>query len=178
VIFTKTKLKGVYVIEPESLEDERGFFARNWSRREFEAAGLEPDIVECYVSFNKRKGTLRGMHYQAAPYGQTKLVRCTRGAIYDVAVDIRPDSPTFRQWVGIELSGRNSLLFYVPKELAHGFQTLEDDTEVFYQIFSAGYVAEAERGVRWDDPAFGIRWPRAKERTITERDREYPDFST
>lgn len=177
MIFKETKIKGVFVIEPERFEDERGFFTHSWSRRVFEEAGLDTNLVECDISFNRRKGTLRGMHYQSAPHGQTKLVRCTRGAIFDVAVDIRPGSPTFRQWVGVELSEHNRLLFYIPKELAHGFQTLEDGTEVFYQISASGYVPEAGRGVRWDDSAFGIEWPDTGERIIIARDREYPDFA-
>ena len=176
MIFRETKIRGVYVIEPEKIQDERGFFAHTWSRAEFEKHGLETDIIECNVSFNRKSGTLRGLHYQAAPHGQTKLVRCTRGAIYDVAVDIRPGSPTFRQWVAVELSDRNHLMFYIPKELAHGFQTLEDNTEVFYQV-SSGYVPQTGRGVRWDDPAFGIAWPPVENRIIIPRDREYPDFN-
>lgn len=176
MIFRETKIEDVVIIEPERFEDERGFFAHSWSRREFAAAGLEPDLLECNISFNKRKGTLRGMHYQAAPHGQTKLVRCTRGSIFDVALDLRPGSPTHRQWVGVELSEHNRLMLYVPKDLAHGFQTLEDETEVFYQVSSSGFVPESGRGVRWDDPAFGIEWPHADERIINARDREYVDF--
>jgi dTDP-4-dehydrorhamnose 3,5-epimerase len=177
MIFRETKIGGVFIIEPERFEDERGFFAHSWSRREFAAAGLEADLVECNISYNKRKGTLRGMHYQDAPHGQTKLVRCTRGAIFDVAVDIRPGSPTLGQWVGVELSERNRLLLYVPKDFAHGFQTLEDGTEVFYQVSSSGFVPESGRGVRWDDPAFRIEWPHVDERIIIARDREYADFA-
>jgi dTDP-4-dehydrorhamnose 3,5-epimerase len=176
MIFEETKIGGVYVIRPEKLEDERGFFAHSWSRSEFAEHELETDIIECNISFNRESGTLRGMHYQAAPFGQTKLVRCTRGTAYDVTIDLRPQSPTFTQWFGIELSQSKHLMLYIPKELAHGFQTLEDDTEVFYQVASSGYVAHSGRGVRWDDPAFGIEWPAADKRIIIPRDREYPDF--
>src|ERR1700730_3558264 len=158
MIFTESDLKGVYVIEPECLEDERCFFAPSFSQREFEARGLASRFVENNISYNLRRGTLRGLHYQAAPYSQAKLVRCTRGAIFDVAVDLRPASPTFRQWVSVELTAKNRLMFYVPGNLAHGFQTLEDDTEVFYQV-SEFYLPDAYRGLRWDDPAFNIQWP-------------------
>lgn len=175
MILTQTKLKGSFLIEPEKLEDERGFFARIWSERELEAVGVDAPLVECSVSFNRRKGTLRGMHYQSAPHEQAKMVRCTRGAIYDVIVDLRPDSPTFKQWVGVELTADNHLMLYVPKRFAHGFQTLQDDSEVFYQM-SAYYAPESSGGVRWNDPAFGIDWPE-DERIIIERDREYADFN-
>ena len=177
MIFSETKLSGAFVVEPERLGDERGFFARSWSRREFEGRGLDARLVECDVSFNRRRGTLRGMHYQAAPHGQAKLVRCTRGAIYDVIVDLRPGSETFRHWVGFELSADNGRMLYVPEEFAHGFQTLTDDSEVFYQM-STPYAPESARGVRFDDPAFNIEWPHADERIIIiARDREYPDFT-
>jgi dTDP-4-dehydrorhamnose 3,5-epimerase len=175
MIFRETKLRGAFVIEPERLEDERGFFALSWSREEFAARGLESGLVECNISFNRRKGTLRGMHYQEAPHGQAKLVRCTAGAVYDVVIDLRPSSPTYGQWAGAELSAVNRLMFYVPAGFAHGFQTLADDSEVFYQMSSA-FVPGSGRGVRWDDPAFGIEWP-PDERTIIARDREYADFS-
>lgn len=168
---------GAFVVEPERFEDERGFFARNWSAREFAERGLDPALVECNISFNRRAGTLRGMHYQAAPHGQVKLVRCPRGAVYDAVIDLRPGSPTFRQWVGVELSEENGRMLYVPAEFAHGFQTLADDTEVFYQM-SAYYAPESGRGVRWDDPAFGIEWPEAAARLMNARDRNYPDFTS
>jgi dTDP-4-dehydrorhamnose 3,5-epimerase len=171
----ETKLKGAYVVEPLRFEDERGFFARSWSLKDL--PGWERvAVVESNVSFNRRKGTLRGMHYQAAPHGQAKLVRCTRGAIYDVIVDLRPDSPTFREWVGVELSAENRLTLCVPAEFAHGFQTLADDTELFYLV-SDYYAPQCYRGARWNDPAFGIEWPHADERVMTRRDREYPDFN-
>jgi dTDP-4-dehydrorhamnose 3,5-epimerase len=174
VIFVETKLKGAFVIDPEKLEDERGFFARTWCQREFIQHGLNPSIAQCSISFNHRRGTLRGMHYQIAPHEETKTVRCTKGVIYDVIIDLRPDSPTFIQWLGLELSADNRRMVYIPEGFAHGFQTLEDNTEVLYEI-SEFYAPEHGRGVRWDDPAFGIRWP-AADRTISARDRSYPNF--
>ncbi len=162
------------MIEPEMHEDDRGFFARTFCRREFEVRGLNPQVVQCNVSFNKRKGSLRGMHFQASPYSEAKLVRCTAGSIYDVIIDLRASSSAFRKHFGVELSARNRKMLYIPEEFAHGFQTLEDDTEVFYQM-SQYYSPEHSRGVRWDDPAFEILWPPG-ERIIIERDRTYPDF--
>lgn len=175
MIFTETKLAGAFVIEPERIDDVRGFFALNWSERESSARGLLPHFVESNISFSHKKGTLRGMHYQAAPHGQVKLVRCTAGAIYDVIIDLRPGSPTFKHWATVELTARNRLMLYVPLNFAHGFQTLEDNTEVTYQM-SSSYHPESSRGVRWDDPAFGIPWPEA-DRVIIARDRQYPDFA-
>ncbi len=172
--FTETPLRGAFVIEPESLEDARGLFARTWCRREFEARGLETRIAQCSTSLNKKKGTLRGMHYQAPPFAETKIVRCTRGSMFDVIIDLRPDSSTFMRHVGVVLTSENRKMLYVPAGFAHGFQTLEDGTEVFYQI-SEFYSPDHSRGVRWNDPAFGIRWPE-DDRTIVERDRSYPDF--
>jgi dTDP-4-dehydrorhamnose 3,5-epimerase len=174
LIFTETKLPGAFVIEPDAHEDQRGFFARTFCRREFEAHGLNPQVLQCNISFNKLKGILRGMHFQAAPYSEAKLVRCTAGAIYDVIIDLRPSSSTFKEHFGVELSARNRNMLYIPEEFAHGFQTLEDNTEVFYQM-SQTFSADHARGVRWDDPAFGIVWPPG-ERIIIERDRTYPDF--
>jgi len=174
MIFTETPLAGAFVIEPELLEDARGFFARTWCSREFETRGLVTRIAQCSTSFNKRKGTLRGLHYQALPFAETKIVRCIRGSIYDVIVDLRPSSPTFTRHFAAVLTAENRKMLYVPAGFAHGFQTLEDDTEVFYQI-SEFYSSAHARGVRWDDPAFGIRWP-DDERTIVDRDRTYPDF--
>jgi dTDP-4-dehydrorhamnose 3,5-epimerase len=173
--FTQAALPGAYVIDIEPIRDERGFFARSWCAAEFAAHGLKPHLVQCNISFNRRKGTLRGMHYQVAPHEETKLVRCTRGAIYDVIVDLRADSPTFRQHVAVTLTAENQRMLYIPAGLAHGFQTLVDDTEVFYQMADP-YAAECARGVRWDDPAFGIRWPDG-ERTMSAKDRQYPDFA-
>ncbi len=180
MIFTETKLTGAFVIEPERFADERGFFARSWSAREFAEAGVDARLAECNVSFNRKQGTLRGMHYQVAPHAQAKLVRCTMGAIYDVIVDLRPQSPTFKQWVAAELTAHNRLMLYVPGDFAHGFQTLTDNTEVLYQMTDV-FAPDCARGVRWDDPAFRIEWPTTAagggERIIIRRDREYPDFA-
>lgn len=175
MIFTPTPLAGAVVIEPEPLEDGRGWFGRTWCRREFEARGLDGRIAQCSISLSKRKGTLRGMHFQAPPYEETKLVRCTRGSLYDVIIDLRPGSPTRLRHFAIVLTAENHKGLYVPAGFAHGFQTLVGDTEVLYQI-SESHSPEHTRGVRWDDPAFAIRWPE-DERTISDRDREYPDFS-
>lgn len=172
--FLETTLKGAYLIEPERVEDERGFFARTFCQREFEAHNLCKPTAQCSLSFNKRKGTLRGMHYQVAPYRETKLVRCTMGAIFDVVIDLRSESPTFKQYFAVVLSAENCKALYVPEGLAHGFQTLEDNSEVFYQI-SEFYSPGHARGVRWDDPVFGIPWPDA-DRIMSERDKDYPDF--
>ena len=174
MLFVETKLAGAYLVELEPYEDERGFFALSWSEKEFAARGLDSRLAECNVSFNRKKGTLRGMHYQEAPHGQVKLVRCTRGAIFDVIIDLRPSSPTFKQWVGTELSAENHRALYIPKDFAHGFQTLTEDSELLYQM-SDPYVPGSGRGVRWNDSAFGIQWPDG-DRIILERDNEYPDF--
>ncbi len=174
VKFLPTPIAGAWLIEMEPVEDERGAFARSFCREEFARHGLNPAVAQCSVSTNRRKGTLRGMHYQAAPHEETKLVRCTRGAIHDVILDLRPQSPTFRKWFAVELSADNRRMLYVPAGFAHGFQSLTDNTEVFYQI-STPYHPESARGVRWDDPAFGIEWP-ATERIISDKDRHYPDF--
>jgi dTDP-4-dehydrorhamnose 3,5-epimerase len=173
VKFIEPPLPGAWVIEPQEIEDERGWFARTFDADEFRSRGLNPKVVQCNASFNLRAGTLRGMHYQAAPHGESKLVRCGRGAIFDVAVDLRPDSSTYRHWHGVQLSAENRLAFYIPAGLAHGFQTLEDNSEVLYQMGNP-YVPEAARGVRWDDPAFAIEWPVVQgERTISEKDSSY-----
>jgi dTDP-4-dehydrorhamnose 3,5-epimerase len=174
VIFRQTKLPGVFEIDIEPRCDDRGFFARSWCQEEFEKNGLNSKLVQCNISFNPRRGTLRGMHYQAAPYGETKLIRCTAGRLYDVAVDLRPEMPTFKEWIGVELTPANRKMLYIPEGCAHGFLTLEDNTEAFYQM-SEFYHGEAARGVRWDDPAFRIVWPGPVE-LISERDRLYPDF--
>ncbi len=174
--FMQTPLPGAWVIELEELGDERGWFARTFDAEEFESRGLNPAVVQCNASFNARRGTLRGMHYQGEPHGESKVVRCVRGAIFDVAVDLRPDSPTYRGWHGVELSSETRRAFYIPAGLAHGFQTLTDDAEVLYQM-GHRYVPEAARGVRWDDPAFAIDWPAVdSERIISEKDRAYPDY--
>jgi dTDP-4-dehydrorhamnose 3,5-epimerase len=175
VIFTETPVTGAFLMDLEPREDERGFFARTWCEQECGERGMNLRIAQCNVSFNKKQGTLRGLHYQAAPFQEAKLVRCTRGAIYDVAVDLRPHSPSFKRHVTAVLSAGNRRMLYIPEGCAHGFQTLEDDTEIFYQM-SERYSAEHARGVRWDDPAFGIEWP-AAERIMADRDRTYPDFA-
>lgn len=174
MIFTETPLAGAFVIEPEPLEDSRGLFARTWCRTEFQERGLETRIAQCSTSLNTTRGTLRGMHYQGSPYGETKIVRCTRGSMYDVIIDLRPDSPTFTRHFGLVLTADNHRMVYVPTGFAHGFQTLEDGTELFYQV-SEVYAPEYARGVRWNDPVFGIQWPDA-DRIIIDRDRDYPDF--
>jgi dTDP-4-dehydrorhamnose 3,5-epimerase len=171
MIFTEARLKGSYLIEPERVEDGRGFFARTWCRREFEKRGMKGSFVQCNISFNKKKGTLRGMHYNARPYQEAKLVRCTMGAIFDVIIDLRPDSPTFMRWGGFDLTAANRRMLYVPEGFAHGFLTLDDETEVFYQM-SEFYEPGYERGIRWDDPLFGIDWP-AEVKVISDRDLEF-----
>lgn len=173
-MFLESKLKDAFIIEPEKRQDERGFFARSWCQREFEEHGLNRRVVQCNISYNKRSGTLRGLHYQVAPYAEAKLVRCTRGSIYDVVVDLRRESPTFKQYLAVTLTSENRRMIYVPECFAHGFLTLEDETEVFYQM-SEFYSPGHGRGVRWNDPAFGVCWPLVPT-TISERDRTYPDF--
>jgi dTDP-4-dehydrorhamnose 3,5-epimerase len=172
---TPTPLSGVYVFELEKRRDERGFFARVWCARELAAQGLCSAWVQSSVSFSEKAGTLRGMHYQAEPHMEVKLVRCTAGSVFDVVIDLRRDSPTFRDWFGVELSARNDRVLYVPKGFAHGFITLEDET-VFEYHMSEYYHPECERGVRWNDPAFGIRWP-TMPKAISKRDHECPDFA-
>jgi dTDP-4-dehydrorhamnose 3,5-epimerase len=173
--FAETRLKGAFIIEPERQEDERGFFARTWCKEEFKRNGLNSRLVQCSISFNKKKGTLRGMHYQVEPHQEAKLVRCTRGSIYDVIIDLRPGSDTFKQWLAVELTSESRKMLYAPEGFAHGFQTLGDNTEVFYQM-SELYRPEGAKGVRWDDPAFGILWPEA-DRIISDRDIAFPDFA-
>jgi dTDP-4-dehydrorhamnose 3,5-epimerase len=167
-----TPLSGAFVIELERLEDERGFFARSFCQEEFRAHGLDPVVAQCNVSFNRKRGTLRGLHYQAEPHAEAKLVRCTRGAIWDVIVDLRESSSTARKWHSVELTAENRRALYVPKGFAHGFQTLADDSEVLYQI-SEFYHPESARGVRWDDRTLAIPWP-IKEAVISPRDRAFP----
>ena len=173
--FTATDLPGAYLIDLEPIADERGFFARTWCREEFAEHGLNAAVAQCNVSFNRQQGTLRGMHFQVAPYEEAKLVRCTMGAIFDVIVDLRPESPTYTQHLGVELTSGNRRALFVPEGCAHGFQTLVDDSEVFYQM-SRSYVAGAACGVRWDDPTLDIAWPE-HERIISERDQQWPDFN-
>lgn len=173
--FEELKLAGAYLIELDKFQDERGFFARSWCQQEFAQKGLSASLVQCNISFNLKKGTLRGMHYQAKPHEEEKLVRCTMGAIYDVIVDLRQESSTFKQWVGVELNAENRQMLHIPGGMAHGFQTLIDKTEVFYQM-SEFYNPDSARGVRWNDPAFEIKWPEIQERTISSKDSNYPDF--
>lgn len=175
MIFTPTVLQGVFIIEQERSEDERGYFARTWCLREFKARGLNHRLAQCSTSLSRKQGTLRGMHYQTAPHMEDKLVRCIRGSVYDVVVDLRPDSPTYCRWTAAELTEESWKMVYVPAGCAHGFITLRDNTEVFYQI-SEFYTPAAVRGVRWNDPAFGIHWP-VEITVISERDRSYPDFN-
>jgi dTDP-4-dehydrorhamnose 3,5-epimerase len=174
MLFHETKLPGVFEIQLELHPDDRGFFARSWCQREFEAHGLNPKLVQCNISFNARKGTLRGMHFQVTPHAEAKLVCCTQGSIYDVAVDLRRDSATYMRWVAAVLSAENRQMLYVPEGCAHGFLTLTDNTEVFYQM-SEFYHPESARGLRFDDPAFEIVWPEKVE-AISDRDRTCPNF--
>jgi dTDP-4-dehydrorhamnose 3,5-epimerase len=175
MIFTELALKGVYLIEPERREDERGFFDRTFCIEEFSAHGLDPAVAQCNVSYNRRRGTLRGLHYQAPPYAEAKLVRCTAGAVFDVVVDIRPSSPTFKRWLGVELSAENRKMLYIPESFAHGFQTLEDHTELFYQM-SKAYVPPAGRGIRWNDSTLAISWPLSHP-IISTRDATLPSWA-
>lgn len=176
MLFRETEVSGAFEIVPELKCDERGFFARTWCRREFEAQGLNARLEQCSVSFNLRKGTLRGMHWQADPFEETKVVRCTQGAIYDVALDLRKNSPTYKKWAAVILSAAKRNMLYIPDGCGHGFITLQDETEISYQI-SEFYNPDSARGVRWDDLAFGIVWPIPVE-VISERDRTYPDFES
>ncbi len=174
MVFNKTKLQDALILEPEKIQDARGFFATTWCQKDFAAHGLNVSLVQCNVSYNRAAGTLRGMHFQIAPFSQAKLVRCTRGAIYDVIIDLRTDSPTFKQWVAAELTESNHRLVYIPKGFAHGFQTLKDDSEVFYQM-SEFYAPGYAQGVRWNDAAFDIEWPLGVT-VISDRDNSYRDF--
>ncbi len=174
MIFSKTAIPDAFLISLNRNEDERGFFARTFCRSEFTEHGLVSDLVQCSISFNKQKGTLRGMHFQKPPYEETKIVRCTMGALFDVIIDLRPDSPTFKQWLSFELNAENRSMLYIPQGLAHGFLTLEDNTEVFYQM-SDRYVPESAAGVRWNDAAFGIQWPETPH-IISMKDQQYTDF--
>jgi|ERR1700733_296796 len=174
MIFQETKISGVLEIHPERKADDRGFFARTWCQQEFEEHGLDSRLVQSSISYNTYKGTLRGMHYQVAPFAENKVVRCTQGAIYDVVLDLRPPSPTFKEWIAVTLTADNRKMIHVPKGCAHGFLTLQEHSEVFYQM-SEFYDPGSARGVRWDDPAFRIVWPEKVE-MISERDRTYPNF--
>lgn len=173
--FTETGLPGVFVIDVEPFSDERGFLAVGFSRDEFARHGLDPNVVQCNITYNLKKGTLRGMHYQVKPHEQPKLVRCVRGAIFDVAIDLRSGSPAFKKWVGYDLTADNRRMLYIPAGFAHGFATLADDTEVIYQMAEI-YDPAAARGVRWNDPAFAVKWP-VEVGIVNERDAGYPDFT-
>jgi dTDP-4-dehydrorhamnose 3,5-epimerase len=175
VRFTPTDLDGAHIIDLEPVDDARGFFARSWDEREFAERGLETRIAQCNVSFNSRRGTLRGMHFQRPPYEEVKIIRCISGSLFDVIVDLRPGSPSYKRWTGVELNAENRRMLYVPRGFAHGYQTLEDDTESFYMV-SEFYMAAAEGGVRWNDPAFGIDWPLGAPTEISDKDRSWPDF--
>lgn len=175
MIFKETRLKGAFVISIEKHEDPRGFFARAWCSRELEDHGLRSNFVQANISQNHKKGTLRGMHYQIAPHEEVKLVRCNRGAIYDAIIDLRPSSPTYKQWVGVELTAESRDMFYVPEGFGHGFQVLQDDSEVFYEV-TQFYHPDAERGVRYDDSSFGITWP-VDVTEISDKDKSWPKFS-
>ena len=176
MLFKKAKLKGAFIVELEPIEDERGFFARSFCKKEFEKQGLNPNIAQCNVSYNKKKGTLRGMHYQVAPHEEAKMVSCTIGTIYDVIIDLRPDSPTYCKWMAVELNANDHKMFYIPEGFAHGFQTIEDNTTVFYQM-TEFYHPKSAKGIRWNDSAFQINWPIIKEDIIiSEKDRSYTDF--
>ncbi len=174
--FTPAKIPGVWIVEQERFADERGYFARTWCSEEFAARGLNSGLVQCSTSFNLKRGTLRGLHYQAAPHAEDKLVRCTRGAIFDVAVDLRPDSPTYKQWVGMELTETNGLALYIPQGCAHGFQTLADNTEVFYQM-AQPWNAQSTRATLWKSAAFAIAWPMETPTVISAKDAALSEFS-
>ena len=175
MVFTELPLKGAWVIDIARFEDERGFFARTWASEEFTSRGLDPSLAQCNVAWNHRRGTLRGMHFQRAPMQEVKIVRCTRGAIHDVIVDLRPDSPTFCEWTAIELTEDNHRMLYIPQGFAHGYQTLVDGVETYYHV-SAAYSPEHADGVRWNDPRFGISWP-LEVSVISARDERWPDFA-
>ena len=175
MIFSETRFAGAYCIEPERREDHRGFFARLWCQRELEEHGLTSQLAQLNVGFTVHKGGIRGMHFQIAPRQEVKIVRCTRGALFDVIVDLRPTSATYRRWIGMELTAENHRMLYVPEGCAHGYQTLIDDTELCYMA-SEFYVPDGARGVRYNDPAFGIEWPLAVT-SISDADRSWPDYA-
>ena len=175
MIFSETMIKGVFIIEPELQKDDRGFFARSFCKEEFQKHGLDIDIVQCNISYNKKKGTLRGMHYQVPPFEEAKIVSCTKGSIYDVVVDLRKESLTYCQWVAIELSDKNFKMIYIPRGCAHGFQTLEDEAMVYYQM-TEFFHTECARGASWDDPQFTITWPYVQKRVISDKDQKYEIF--
>jgi dTDP-4-dehydrorhamnose 3,5-epimerase len=175
MIFRETDLKGAFIVEPEKFEDDRGHFARVFCEKEFESHGFKLNMVQSNIGVSRKKGTLRGLHYQINPYAEVKLIRCITGSIFDVVIDLRPESATYKQWFGIELNSKNSQMLLIPENFAHGYQSLVDDTEVFYQV-SQFYAPHAERGVRWDDPAFNIQWPEMAHPIISEKDKSWPDF--
>jgi dTDP-4-dehydrorhamnose 3,5-epimerase len=175
VLFTETELDGAYIVDLEPREDDRGFFARAWCANEFAERGLSTELVQSNLAFNRRQGTLRGMHFQREPHAEVKLVRCTRGAVYDAIIDLRSGSQTYMRWIGIELTDENRRALYVPEGFAHGYQTLVDDTEIFYQV-SEFYSPDFEDGVRWNDPAFGIRWPDPATPLLSSKDAAWPDY--
>ena len=177
MIFIETNLKGAFVIETENIDDKRGFFARTWCKKEFEDHDLVSIMMQSNTAFKKKRGTLRGMHYQVLPHEESKLVRCIRGSIYDVIIDLRLASPTYKQWFGVELTADNHKMLYVPEGFAHGYQTLEDNTEVFYLV-SEFYSPKHERGIRWNDPIFNIKWPEVHDIIISDKDRNLPDYSS
>lgn len=175
--FNETRLKGSFVIELEKIKDDRGFFSRAWCQKEFLSHGLNHKIVQCNLSFNAIKGTLRGIHYQIEPYAEAKIIRCTSGKIYDVIVDLRPKSSTYLQWLGFELSAENRKMLYIPEDFAHGYLTLADNTEVFYQV-SQFYSPGSESGIRWNDPLINIKWPNMSDLIISEKDKNWPDLKS
>jgi len=174
MLFTETTLPGAFVIDIAPIEDERGFFARTWAPEEFERRGLDPAVVQCNASWNRKRGTLRGMHFQTEPFGEVKIVRCTHGALLDVIVDLRRSSPTYCQWTSVELAAANHRALYIPQGFAHGYITLTDDVEAYYHV-SAPFSPAHAAGVRWNDPAFNITWPFVPA-VISEKDRTWPDF--
>jgi dTDP-4-dehydrorhamnose 3,5-epimerase len=176
MIFIETKLKNAFIIESERIEDHRGFFARAWCKNEFKAHGLNDRLVQCNLSFNRHRGTIRGMHYQESPHEETKIVRCTRGAIYDVIIDLRRESATYLKWIGVELTAENRKMLYIPEGFAHGYQTLENNTEIFY-LTSQFFSPESERGVCWDDPTFAIEWRVSDNLVISEKDRNWQKYA-
>jgi dTDP-4-dehydrorhamnose 3,5-epimerase len=176
MIFKETKLKGAFIIEIEPIGDNRGFFARSWCMQEFKAHGIEQCFVQANITYSPVPGTLRGMHYQIAPHEEVKLVQCTRGAIYDVIIDLRPESPTYLQWLAHELTAENRKRLYIPGGFAHGYQTIAEDTEVFYQV-AQYYAPEYERGIRWDDPTFQIEWPQSHNLVLSEKDKQWANFA-
>ena len=174
MIFTKTTVNDAYIVELDKREDHRGFFARTWDKNEFEEHNLNSNLVQCNVSFSKKRGTLRGMHYQKKPFEESKLIRCTKGKIFDVIIDLRTHSSTFKKWFGVELTQENYKMLYVPEGFAHGFQSLEDNSEIIYQV-SEFYTPNSELGIHWNDPAFNITWP-IEEKIITEKDNSWKVF--